>query len=100
VLIAASPDGAPEESRRSPRSPAAARSNDLDADQRHPPSRGELAATDEAARANGTERLNRRAAERALLPPGEWFSAVATCVGSAGCSIAEGISKGQRNEDR
>jgi hypothetical protein len=35
-LIAASPDAAPEESRWSPRSRAAARRNDLDADQRQP----------------------------------------------------------------
>ena len=37
VLIAANPDAAPEESRWSPRSRAAARRNDLDADQRIPP---------------------------------------------------------------
>ena len=35
-LIAASPDAAPEESRWSPRSRAAARRNDLDSDQRQP----------------------------------------------------------------
>jgi hypothetical protein len=79
-LIAASPDAAPEESRWSPRSRAAARRNDLDADQRQPTIRRQGGA--EPGLLNPARAAQETLHTRQLQPP--WHYHRKPCVATTG----------------